>query len=57
MSFKNFNDEGPGTFSWDYVLGGNTTGLFPEETHWVLQPQNALYWHRTFFDWLDRWMH
>ena len=32
MSFKDFNDEGPGTFGWDYVLGGNTTGLFPEET-------------------------
>lgn len=32
MSFKDFNDEGPGTFEWDFVLGGNTTGLFPEET-------------------------
>ena len=21
----------------------------------ILQPQNALYWHRNFFDWLDRW--
>ena len=31
MSFKDFNDEGPGTFAWDYVLGGNTTGLFPDE--------------------------
>jgi len=33
MSFKDFNDEGPGTFGWDYVLGGNTTGLFPDETY------------------------
>ena len=24
MSFKDFNDEGPGTFAWDYVLCGNT---------------------------------
>lgn len=30
--------------------------LFPEETHWVLKPQNALLWQRTFFDWLDRWL-
>lgn len=30
--------------------------VFPEENHWILQPQNALYWHRTYFDWLDRWM-
>lgn len=25
---------------------------FPEEGHWVLQPQNALLWHREFFSWL-----
>jgi len=37
MSFQDFNDEGPGTFEWDFVLGGNTTGLFPEETHYVLE--------------------
>ena len=37
MSYRDFNDEGPGTFGWDYVLGGNTTGLFPEETHYLLE--------------------
>ena len=36
MSFKDFNEEGPGTFAWDYVLGQNTTGLFPDETHYLL---------------------
>lgn len=36
MSFKDFNDEGPGTFAWDYVLGQNTTGLFPDETHYII---------------------
>src|SRR5690606_7291199 len=25
---------------------------FPEENHWVLQPQNALVWQREFFEWL-----
>ena len=25
---------------------------FPEENHWVLQPQNALVWQREFFNWL-----
>jgi dipeptidyl aminopeptidase/acylaminoacyl peptidase len=29
---------------------------FPDENHWVLQPQNAILWQRTFFDWLDRWL-
>ena len=27
--------------------------VFPEENHWVLQPQNSLLWHREFFRWLD----
>jgi dipeptidyl aminopeptidase/acylaminoacyl peptidase len=25
---------------------------FPEENHWVVQPQNALVWQREFFGWL-----
>jgi len=29
---------------------------FPDENHWVLQPQNGILWQRTFFDWLDRWL-
>lgn len=33
MSFKDFSGEDPGTFGWDYMLGGNTTGLFPDETY------------------------
>ena len=28
--------------------------IFPEENHWILKPQNALYWHREYFDWLDK---
>lgn len=27
---------------------------FPEEGHWVMQPQNGVLWHRIFFDWLGR---
>ncbi len=27
--------------------------IFPEENHWVLQPQNSLLWHREFYRWLD----
>ena len=29
---------------------------FPDENHWVLQPQNAILWQRTFFAWLDKWL-
>ncbi len=27
---------------------------FPDEGHWVLQPQNSLLWHREFYAWLAR---
>ncbi|KWW30056.1 MAG: prolyl oligopeptidase [bacterium P3] len=29
---------------------------FPDETHWVLKPQNSLLWHRNFIDWFDTWL-
>jgi dipeptidyl aminopeptidase/acylaminoacyl peptidase len=30
--------------------------VFPEETHFVTKPQNAILWQREFFGWLDRWL-
>lgn len=30
--------------------------LFPDENHFVLQPQNAIVWHREFFSWLDHYL-
>jgi dipeptidyl aminopeptidase/acylaminoacyl peptidase len=27
--------------------------FFPDENHWVLQPQNGIVWQREFFKWLD----
>ncbi|MEL7334792.1 MAG: prolyl oligopeptidase family serine peptidase, partial [Planctomycetota bacterium] len=27
---------------------------FPDEGHWVQQPQNSVLWGRVFFDWLDK---
>lgn len=29
---------------------------FPDEGHWVVKPQNSALWHRTVFDWLDRYL-
>ncbi|HEX5000975.1 MAG TPA: S9 family peptidase [Bacteroidia bacterium] len=28
---------------------------FPEESHWVLKPQNGILWQREFFSWLDKY--
>lgn len=30
--------------------------LFPDENHWVLQPQDGIVWQRIFFRWLDKWL-
>ncbi|MFA5404541.1 MAG: alpha/beta fold hydrolase [Ignavibacteria bacterium] len=30
--------------------------LFPDENHWVLQPQDGIVWQRTYFKWLDKWL-
>ncbi|MCT4636826.1 MAG: S9 family peptidase [Bacteroidales bacterium] len=29
---------------------------FPEETHFVLKPQNSILWQREFFGWLDKYL-
>ena len=29
---------------------------FPDENHWVLKPQNAIFWHEEVLAWLDRWI-
>ena len=57
MDFRIPYGQGMAAFNAAQMMGvPSKLVIFPEETHWVLQPQNALYWHRTFFDWLDRWM-
>jgi dipeptidyl aminopeptidase/acylaminoacyl peptidase len=30
--------------------------IFPDEGHWVLKPQNAQFWYKTFLDWLARYV-
>jgi dipeptidyl aminopeptidase/acylaminoacyl peptidase len=30
--------------------------VFPEETHFVLKPQNSILWQREFFAWLDKYL-
>ena len=30
--------------------------VFPDENHWIIQPQNSILLQRTFFGWLDRWL-
>ena len=56
MDFRIPYEQGMAAFNAAQMMGvPSKLIIFPEETHWVLQPQNALYWHRNFFDWLERW--
>ena len=49
-------DQGMAAFNAAQMLGVESKMLlFPDENHWVLKPQNCVYWHREVFDWLDRW--
>jgi dipeptidyl aminopeptidase/acylaminoacyl peptidase len=29
---------------------------FPDENHWILKPQNSLYWYAEVRSWLERWI-
>ena len=58
MDYRIPYEQGMAAFNAAQMMGvPSKLVVFPEENHWILQPQNALFWHRTFFDWLDRWMH
>ncbi len=57
MDFRIPYTQGMAAFNCAQMMGvPSKLVVFPDENHWILQPQNALYWHRTYFDWLDRWM-
>ena len=57
MDFRIPYEQGMAAFNAAQMMGvPSKLVIFPEENHWILQPQNSLYWHRTFYDWLDRWM-
>ncbi|MCD8179853.1 MAG: S9 family peptidase [Tannerellaceae bacterium] len=30
--------------------------VYPDENHWIAQPQNGVLFQRVFFNWLDRWL-
>ncbi len=49
--------EGMQAFQAAQLMGLESRFLyFPDEGHWVQQPQNGLLWHREFFGWLDKYL-
>ena len=50
-------EQGMGAFNAAVLQGVPAQFLyFPEENHWVLQPQNGILWQRVFFNWLDEYL-
>ena len=56
MDYRIPYEQGMAAFNAAQMMGvPSKLIIFPEENHWILKPQNALFWHRNFFDWLDKW--
>lgn len=56
MDYRIPYDQGMAAFNCAQMMGvPSKLVVFPEENHWILQPQNAILWHTEYFDWLDRW--
>ena len=57
MDFRIPYTQGMAAFGAAQMMGvPSRLVIFPEENHWILQPQNALLWHKEFYGWLSRWM-
>jgi dipeptidyl aminopeptidase/acylaminoacyl peptidase len=57
LDFRVPESEGMQAFTAAQMKGIPSKFLhFPDEGHWVQQPQNSLLWQREFFGWLDRWL-
>ena len=57
MDFRIPYEQGMAAFNAAQMMGvPSKLIIFPEENHWIIQPQNALFWHHEFFGWLDKWL-
>lgn len=49
--------QGMAAFNTAQMMGIPSKFLFfPDESHWVLKPQNGILWQREFKAWLDKWL-
>lgn len=54
IDFRVPTEQGLGAFKAARMQGIKSRLLYyPNENHWVLKPQNAMAWQRTFFGWLE----
>jgi len=54
--YRVVDTQGLATFNALQRLGIPSRLLYyPDESHWVLKPQNSIQWHHVVLDWIDRW--
>ena len=57
MDFRVPADQGMAAYNAAQMMGvPSRLIIFPDENHWIQKPQNALFWHREYFKWLDRYL-
>jgi len=57
MDYRIPYEQGMAAFNAAQMMGvPSKLVVFPEENHWILQPQNSILWHREVFGWLERWL-
>ena len=57
MDYRVPVDQGMAAYNAAQMMGVPSRLLiFPDENHWILKPQNALFWHREYFRWLEGWL-
>ncbi len=57
LDFRVVETQGMSAFTALQRLGIPSKFLyFPDESHWVLKPQNSIQWHETVIGWLDQWL-
>lgn len=55
--FRILASQGLQAFNAAQLLGVPSRMLyFPDETHWILKPQNSVLFYRTWIDWMDHWL-
>ncbi len=56
LDFRIPYEQGMAAFNAAQMMGvPSKLIVFPEENHWITAPQNAIYWQREFFAWLEKW--
>jgi dipeptidyl aminopeptidase/acylaminoacyl peptidase len=56
LDYRVVDTQGLSTFTALQRLGIESKLLyFPDEGHWIKKPHNAILWHDTILQWLEKW--